>query len=101
MPQNSNVYVGNLSWNTTEDELKQHFESIGPVAKARVILDKETHRSRGFGFIEFRNDEDAQKALALDGTDFDGRSLRVNLANHQGQRAPAQRGRRREENEER
>ena len=83
MSQNSNVYVGNLSWNVTEDELKAHFESIGPVAKARIILDKETQRSRGFGFVEFQTDADAQKALTLDGTDFDGRTLRVNLANRQ------------------
>ena len=80
----TNLYVGNLSWNTTEEQLKQHFESYGAVKRARIVLDKETNRSRGFGFIEFQNDADAQAALALDGTDFDGRSLRVNLANRQG-----------------
>ena len=74
------IYVGNLSWGTTEADLEKLFSSFGSVQSAAVISDRETGRSRGFGFIEM-DDADAEKAIAdLDGRDLDGRALRVNEA---------------------
>ncbi len=76
------LYVGNLSYNTTEDSLRRHFEAIGPVSEAAVITDRETGRARGFGFVTMENEADAATAIAqLDGKDFDGRNLKVNEAN--------------------
>ena len=75
-----NIYVGNLSFKTTSEELAELFGSYGEVQSANVIMDKETGRSRGFGFVEME-DNDADAAIeALDGKELDGRSLRVNLA---------------------
>jgi RNA recognition motif-containing protein len=74
------IYVGNLPWTTTETELQEHFSTYGTVHSAAVITDRETGRSRGFGFIEM-DEGDADKAIAeLDGRDFGGRALRVNEA---------------------
>ncbi len=76
-----NIYVGNLSYNTTSDSLNQLFSEYGNVNSARVIMDRETGRSKGFGFVEMENDDDAKQALeALNNYDFDGRALRVNEA---------------------
>jgi RNA recognition motif-containing protein len=74
------IYVGNLPFRTTEEELSDLFAEYGTVHSAKVITDRETGRSRGFGFIEM-DTEDAEVAIkALDGTDFGGRSLQVNEA---------------------
>ena len=77
----SKLYVGNLPFTTTEADLRALFEEHGSVDSANVITDRETGRSRGFGFVEFQNESDAQEAQrALDGFDLDGRNLRVNEA---------------------
>jgi RNA recognition motif-containing protein len=75
------LYVGNLSFRTTDDELRTTFEQFGEVSSASVVMDRETGRSRGFGFVEMTNDEEAKAAItALHGKDIDGRSLTVNEA---------------------
>ncbi|MHB0884984.1 MAG: RNA recognition motif domain-containing protein [Bacillota bacterium] len=74
------LYVGNLPWTTTEDELTQAFGAHAQVKSCRIITDRETGRSRGFGFVEVE-DEDAEKAVtALNGTQLSGRDLVVNEA---------------------
>ena len=76
------IYVGNLPWSTTDTDLQELFTTYGSVTSARVITDRETGRSRGFGFVEFDDDGEAQSAMeAMDGQDLDGRTLRVNEAN--------------------
>ncbi|KAG2140299.1 hypothetical protein BD769DRAFT_145622 [Suillus cothurnatus] len=76
------VYVGNLSWNTTDDSLRQAFGEFGQVTDAIVMKDRETGRSRGFGFVTFNGNEDAQAAIdGMNEQELDGRRLRVNLAN--------------------
>jgi len=76
-----NIYVGNLVWDATADDLLALFQEHGHVARAQVITDRETGRSRGFGFVEMDNDEEAQKAIdALNGAPFKGRALTVNEA---------------------
>ena len=81
------IYVGNLPWSTTDAELEELFAGIGPVRSATVINDRETGRSRGFGFVEM-GQEDAQRAIAeLNGTDIGGRQLRVNEANERPRRS--------------
>jgi len=75
------LYVGNLSYNTTEDGLRTLFSGFGTVASAKIILDRETGNSKGFGFIEMGGDEEANAAIAgTNGREFDGRQLRVNEA---------------------
>jgi cold-inducible RNA-binding protein len=77
----TNLYVGNLSFSTTSADLESLFGEQGPVTRAQVITDRETNRSRGFGFVEMATPEAAQKAIAaLHGTDHDGRQITVNLA---------------------
>lgn len=77
----TNIYVGNLSFNTSSDELEKLFAEYGEVADAQVITDRETGRSRGFGFVEMGSTEAAESAIsALNGTDVDGRQLKVNVA---------------------
>lgn len=76
-----NIYVGNLSYNTTDESLRSAFEAHGRVDSARVIMDKFTGQSRGFGFVEMANRSEAQAAIdALNGKDLDGRPVRVNEA---------------------
>ncbi len=76
-----NIYVGNLTWDATADDLLALFQEHGNVARAQVITDRETGRSRGFGFVEMDNDAEAQKAIeALNGSNFRGRPLTVNEA---------------------
>ena len=76
-----NIYVGNLSYNTTEDSLRAAFEQFGQVESARVIMDRYTNQSRGFGFVEMANNDEGQAAIsAMDGNELDGRRLRVNEA---------------------
>lgn len=76
-----NLFIGSLAYATTDDGLKAHFEQIGPVASARVITDRDSGRSKGFGFVEFENDDDNQKAIdQLNGQELDGRAINVSLA---------------------
>ena len=76
-----NIYVGNLAFRTTEDDLRQLFAEYGEVSSVKIISDRETGRSRGFGFVEMGNSEDADKAIqALNGYEMDGRQLNVNEA---------------------
>ena len=76
-----NIYVGNLSYEVTEDELRSTFSSFGEVSSARIISDRMTGRSKGFGFVEMPDNEAAQKAIAeLNGKDLKGRNLNVNEA---------------------
>jgi len=74
-----NIYVGNLSWNLKDQDLTDLFTPYGEVASAKIVLDKFTQRSKGFGFVEMPNDEQAQAAIAqLNGSEVDGRNLVVN-----------------------
>ncbi|MBX7258182.1 MAG: RNA-binding protein [Candidatus Hydrogenedentes bacterium] len=76
-----NIYVGNLSYATTESDLRKTFEAYGRVDSARVIVDKFTNKSKGFGFVEMSNSSEAQAAInALNGKQQDGRALNVNEA---------------------
>lgn len=76
-----NIYVGNLSYGVSEDNLKEVFEAYGQVTSCKVITDKYSGRSKGFGFVEMENDSEAQAAIdQLDGAEIDGRSVRVNEA---------------------
>jgi RNA recognition motif-containing protein len=76
-----NIYVGNFPYRTTEDDLKNQFERFGEVESVKIIMDRETGRSKGFGFVQMPNDDEAKEAIeALDGLDFSGRNLRVNEA---------------------
>ncbi len=76
-----NIYVGNLNYNISEDELKEVFEKYGEVTSAKIISDKYSGRSKGFGFIEMANDNEADEAIEnLDGVDVKGRNLKVNKA---------------------
>ena len=75
------LFVGGLSWNTTDDGLRAAFSPYGQVVEAKVVTDRETGRSRGFGFIGFQNPADGIAAQqAMDGASLDGRSIRVNAA---------------------
>jgi RNA recognition motif-containing protein len=75
------LYVGNLNYQTQEEDLRSLFAQFGEIASANIVVDRDTGRSRGFGFVEF-TDEEAAKAAesALNGTELDGRALRVNEA---------------------
>jgi cold-inducible RNA-binding protein len=75
------LFAGGLSWNTNDESLRQAFEQFGEITEAKVITDRDTGRSRGFGFITFVNGEDADRAVSeMDGTELDGRTIRVNEA---------------------
>ena len=75
------VFAGGLSWNTTDEGLYQAFARFGNIEEAKVITDRDTGRSRGFGFITFSEEESASNAISeLDGTELDGRTIRVNTA---------------------
>jgi RNA recognition motif-containing protein len=76
-----NIYVGNLSYDTADDDLREAFEKFGTVSSASVIQDRDSGRSRGFGFVEMPDPTEAQAAInALNGSDLQGRNLRVNEA---------------------
>jgi RNA recognition motif-containing protein len=75
------LYVGNLSYNTTEDGLRTLFSEFGSVASTKIILDRESGNSKGFGFVEMGSEEEANAAIAgTNGREYDGRQLRVNEA---------------------
>ncbi|MBD3178493.1 MAG: RNA-binding protein [Candidatus Latescibacteria bacterium] len=76
-----NIYVGNISYDTTEDDLREAFEAHGEVDSVSIIMDRDTGRSKGFGFVEMPNDDEAQEAMdALNEQEFMGRTLNVNKA---------------------
>lgn len=76
-----NMYVSNLSFHTNEDDLRKLFEQFGQVTSAKVITDRETGRSRGFGFVEMSADTEAQQAMSkLNNKDIDGRAMSVTVA---------------------
>lgn len=86
------IYVGNLPYNTSESELQELFAKHGNVLSVKLIIDRETGRSRGFGFVEM-DDGEAENAInALNGTDFGDRSLRINEARERGEHPPRRNG---------
>ena len=75
------LYVGNLSFRVTSEDLQEYFGAAGAVESANVVFDRETGRSRGFGFVEMANENDANNAIAqFNGTEYDGRNIVVNEA---------------------
>jgi len=81
-----NLYVGGLSFDTSDDGLKTFFEQAGTVESARIITDRDSGRSRGFGFVEMATDDEGRKAIEeLNGKTLDGRTLTVNEARPRGQ----------------
>lgn len=78
---NNRLYVGNLSFHTTEEELHHAFAEFGNVSEVKIVLDRDTGRSRGFAFVQMESSDDARKAIEnMDGATLDGRSLRVSEA---------------------
>lgn len=76
-----NLFIGSLAYATNDDTLREFFEAIGPIASAKVITDRESGRSKGFGFVEFEDEANNQKAIdQLDGKELDGRAINVNEA---------------------
>lgn len=88
-----NLFVGNLSFQTTADELRTHFAPYGQITRVHMVIDRETGRSRGFAFVEMPSDDEAQRAIAaLDGRPIGGRNIKVNEARPKtGRAAPQQR----------
>ena len=83
------IYVGNLSFSTNDSDLEELFAEYGEVERAKVITDRETQRSRGFGFVTMPNDSEGQEAVdSLNDSDFNGRNLRVNEARPRESRPP-------------
>jgi RNA recognition motif-containing protein len=81
------LFVGGLSWDTTDDGLRQAFATHGEITEAKVITDRATGRSRGFGFVTFAQDEDAKTAMSkMDGTTLDGKTIKVNEAQEKSPR---------------
>jgi RNA recognition motif-containing protein len=81
MQEKNKLFVGNLSWGIRDNELKEAFAPFGEVVDAKVILERGTNKSKGFGFVTFANEEDAAKAVeAMNGKDLDGRAATVNVA---------------------
>jgi RNA recognition motif-containing protein len=76
-----NIYVGNLPWSCTEAELQQEFSAFGAVARVQIMIDRDTGRSRGFGFVEMPSDDEARKAIeGMNGKNFGGRPITANEA---------------------
>jgi RNA recognition motif-containing protein len=83
-----NIYVSNLSFNVQDEDLREYFEDYGEVTSAKVITDKFTHRSRGFGFVEMADNTAAEKAIKeLDGAVVDGRTISVTIAKPREERS--------------
>lgn len=82
------IYVGNLPWSSTEEEVRAAFENYGEVKSVKLIEDRETGRPRGFGFVEMEDNEAMSAIEALDGTDFGGRNIKVNEARPRTPRPP-------------
>jgi RNA recognition motif-containing protein len=88
-----NIYISNLSFNVTDDDLRDYFTEYGEVSSAKVIMDKFTGKSRGFAFVEMSDDEAAKKAIQeLDGASVDGRTIGVSVAKPKEDRAGASNG---------
>lgn len=86
------IYIGNLSWGVTESMLNDTFGTCGQITECNLVTDRETGRSRGFAFVTYSNENEAQEAVEkYDGQDLDGRNLKVNFAN-QGQGGRGGRG---------
>ncbi len=84
---NNKLFVGSLAWGTTNESLQDFFAQVGNVVSARVIFDKQSGRSKGFGFVEFENEADAQRAMQeLEGKELDGRPIRISAANPEEKR---------------
>jgi cold-inducible RNA-binding protein len=82
------LFVGGLSWGTNDEALRKAFEKFGEVTDAKVITDRETGRSRGFGFVTFAEDQHASNAIGeMDGSNLDGRTIKVNEAEDKGKRS--------------
>ncbi len=87
------LFVGNLSWNATEDDLKTHFESAGAVVSVKIVVDHYTGKSKGFGFVEMQDSDGAQKAIQdLNDTALQDRKIRVSLALERNERGGNDRG---------
>ena len=81
-----NIYVGNLSYELTEEDLKEAFEAFGQVASVKIVTDRFTDKSRGFGFVEMASEPEAEDAIAvLNGKELKGRTLKVNKARHRSE----------------
>jgi RNA recognition motif-containing protein len=88
-----NIYISNLSFNVTDDDLRDYFAEYGEVGSAKVIMDKFTGKSRGFAFVEMSDDEAAKKAIEeLDGATVDGRTIGISVAKPREDRAGGTRG---------
>lgn len=86
LPVNNRVYVGNLSWQATEEDIEASFAVCGTVTEVKVIRDRDTNKSRGFAFVTFADDSTAQKAITdLDGTEMGGRTVKVSIAEQRQQ----------------
>ena len=86
MQQKNKLFIGNLAFSATEQELEEAFGAFGEIQEAKIILDRETGRSRGFAFVTFATDADANEALALDGQNLSGRDMRVSVATERPRR---------------
>ena len=83
-----NIYVSHLSWNTDSDSLQQLFSQFGEVTSSRIITDRESGRSRGFGFVEMVNDNEGQEAInSLNETEFEGKVINVSVARQREERS--------------
>lgn len=88
------VFVGGLSWNTSEHGLENFFSEVGSISSVKIITDRDTGRSRGFGFVEFTTNNEAADAVEkFDGAELDGRSLKVNIAQERAPRRDDRQGR--------
>ena len=91
-----NIYIGNLSYNVTEDSLRLMFEEFGEIESVKLIIDRFTGKSKGFGFVEMPSNSEADQAIkALNGKLIEGRNIKVNQANPGGKRSRRSSGRRR------
>ena len=91
-----NIYIGNLSYNVTEDSLRSMFEEFGEIESAKVIMDRFTGRSKGFGFVEMPSNSEADQAIkALNGKFIEGQNIKVNQANPGGKKSKRSSNRRR------
>lgn len=84
-----NIYVGNLPYSVTDDDLRAAFAAFGEVSSAKIIMDRYSGRSKGFGFVEMSNDSEAEEAIkTLDNSDMQGRNLKVNQAKPRAEKPP-------------
>jgi cold-inducible RNA-binding protein len=87
------LFVGGLSWDTNDEGLREAFAAYGEITEAKVITDRDTGRSRGFGFVTFAKDDDAKSAMSkMDGTNLDGKTIKVNEAQEKSPRGGGRSG---------